>query len=217
MSKFIVNFAEIMGKITEQPTQFKEESEEIREPEKRNCTRMFAMFLLSPNNGWKKFRNSKVTAQEFEQQTFYPLLALTAVLQFLILIYYPAIPISQVLQNAIVGFVSIFASYFAVLSIAPSILPGKVFEKSNSKFFRVFVGVSMATFDFAYLISLIAPRLRVLFWLGLIFTLYVICRGVKYLHVPQRERLTTNIMACVLICGLPLAIYAIFTLILPPV
>lgn len=204
-----------MATSTDKETQLRNESNSDREPKSYSCTRLFLELLLSPNNGWRKIRNAKVVPADFEQQLFYPLLALTAVCQFLILFYYPATPLTEVIQSAIVGFVAVFAGYFAALAAAHVFLPPKASEKSGSPFFRVFIAASMATLDVGYLLSLVAPQMKVILWLGLIYTLYVVCRGVKYLHVPHNERFATSILACVMVCGLPSAVYALFTLLMP--
>lgn len=182
-----------------------------------SCTRLFIELLLSPNNGWRKIRNSKILPADFERQVLYPLLALTAVCQFFILFYNPSTPISAVLQDAIVAFVAVFAGYFAVLALSRTMLPPDAARKSASKFFRVYVAASLATLDLAYMITLIAPKFNVILWLGVIYTLYIVCRGVKYLHVPQNERLGTSIMACVMVCGLPSAIFALLSFMMPSV
>lgn len=206
-----------MATSTDKDKRLTENSGSGMAPKKYNCTRLFLGLLLSPNNGWRKMRNAKVIPADFEQQVFYPLLALTAVCQFLILFYQPTTPISSVLQSAIVGFVAVFAGYFAALAAAHVFLPPKASEKSGSPFFRVFIAASMATLDTGFLLSLIAPQMKVILWLGLIYSLYVACRGVKYLHVPHNERVATSILVCVMVCGLPAAVYALFTLLMPTV
>lgn len=184
---------------------------------KPNCTKMFVTLLLSPTNGWRKLRNSGVSPADFEQQLFYPILALIAICQFIILFYVPTTPIALVLQKAIVSFVSLFASYFAVLAAAHVVLPPKAAEKASTKFFRVYVAASISCLAFGFMLSLLAPQMAVIFWLGLIYTLYIVCRGVKYLHVPNNERTATNVVCCFMICGFPMVIYAVFYLMLPPV
>ncbi len=180
-----------------------------------NCTRLFFELLLSPNNGWRKIRNYKVSPEEFERQLFYPLLALTAVCQFFQLIYEPSTPIANILQKSILGFVSIFSGYFAALGIARIILPPKASEKVSTHFFRVFIAASMATLDMGYLISLLAPQLDIVLWLGIIYTFYIVCRGVKYLHVPHKERFATSVLSCVLVFFLPSLIYGLLTYLMP--
>lgn len=188
---------------------------ETRELGNNNCTKHFLMLLISPNSGWKRIKSSKISPADFERKLFYPLLALTALLQFCVWIYEPATAISDILRSAIVGFVSMFGAYFATIAVSSVLMPPHAAEKSRTPFFRVFTAVSLSVFDMAYLISLISPRLEVVMWFGLIYTLYIVCRGVKYLHLPQNERNAASIVACILIVGIPIAIYVLFTLLMP--
>lgn len=198
-----------------------EENKSTQKPEEENrninSTKLFIGLLLSPTLGWRNLRNSKVLPSTFEQQTFYPILAITAVCSFLTLIYEPTTPIARILQNAIAAFVSIFAAYFAAIGCAKTVLPPEASKKASTCFFRVFIAASMATLDTGYMLSIIAPQLRILFWLGLIYTLYIVCKGVKYLHVPENERLATSVICCLLVCALPAVIFAVFTMIMPGV
>lgn len=182
-----------------------------------NSLTLFLKLLLSPNNGWRKLRACCVNPADFERSLFYPLLALTAVLQFLALIYNPHIPIASILQRAIMGFVSMFASYFAILAISRSLMPPKASEKAQTPFFRVFAAASLSVLDTGYMLSLIAPQARVLLWFGFIYTLNIVCRGVKFLHLPHKERMPASIVACILTVGLPIAIYTLFSILMPSI
>lgn len=176
-----------------------------------NCTRLFIRLLLSPNNGWRRLKVDDVDPADFERQLFYPLLALTALFQFFILFYDPRVPIADILRSAIVGFVSMFGAYFATLAACSTLMPPKASEKAKRPFFRVFVSASLSVFDIGYLISLVAPQLAIVLWLGIIYTLYIVCRGIKYLHLPHNERAAASVVGCILIVGLPTAIFALFT------
>lgn len=182
-----------------------------------NCTRLFLRLLLAPTTGWRKIRNMRVVPSDFERQLFYPLLALTAVCRFLTLLYDPTTPRASVLQNAIIGFVSVFCAYFAVLAMARPLLPPEASKKVGSPFFKVFVAGTLSVLDTGYMLSLLAPRMQLILLLGTIYTLYVACRGVKYLHVPLKERFATSVVVCMLVVGLPAGIYLLFTLMMPTI
>lgn len=181
------------------------------------CLKYFLRLLLSPNNGWKKLYTCNISSTIFERQLFYPLLALTAVCQFLTLLYTPETSISSILQRAIIGFVSMFASNFAILAVARTLMPPTASQKSTSPFFKVFVVNSLCIYNLCYLLSLLAPQAKVLLVLGSIYTLYTVYKGIKYLHLPHDERIPASVVACILIVGLPTIIYSLLNFLMPTV
>ncbi len=179
--------------------------------------KIFLLLLLSPNSGWKKLKKSGLLPDVYARQLFYPLLALTAVVQFAALFYDSEVTVSGILQQAIVAFVAFFTAYFAICVLAKAVTPPASCAKIDSTFGKIYILTALSVLDVSYLLSIIAPQLTILLPLGALYSVYVTCRGVKFLHVPYKESTITAVIMSILVVGIPATFYFLLSALLPQV
>lgn len=163
---------------------------------------LFLRLLISPNSGWRRIKGAKTDPQAFASIVFYRLLALMCLAQFCVLFHEPDKSISLIIQHAIIAFVAFFGAYFACYAISCAVLPPTSRAKMSGPFGRILVLGGMSVFLLGYILSLLAPNLDVLLWLGAFYSMYIVCRGVKFLRVPSRE----SVAVCSVVAALNILI-----------
>lgn len=193
-----------------------EEGDDDRHHSRTPAFLMMLHSLISPIEGWKSIRRSGISSEEFASGCFYPLVALASLSEFAKLLYGEDVSLSMLLIDALLVFLAFFLGYFGALFLGRIIVPGgsEIFEKN---FGRIFVMNSMATLALFFVLLLSLPMLEpVLVFLPL-WTVYVVCRGVKFLRFkPGSETLSTGIVS-LLIIGMPLLMGWVLSEIIPSV
>lgn len=177
----------------------------------------FLQLLISPLSGWKNIKKSNYSPDTVSRKLFYPMMALVSVGMFMSMIYNSALSLSFVLQRAIVIFVAFFFGYFAILLSCGFMLKEKSREKIESNFGKVFVMMSMSVLIFFYIIYEIVPMLEPILIFTPLYVIYLIFRGVRFLRIPEDEKLSTIIILSGLIIGLPILLNWLFLTIMPQV
>lgn len=162
--------------------------------------------LISPIEGWKKLRRSRLTVENIQSSCFYPILAILAISKFVNLYYIPKITLSEIVIQATVVFVSFFFGYFCIILFLRNILPkgiGKQFEESYGKEY-IFMGLSSFAF-FSIFIQLLPMLWPILIFLP-IWTIFILCKGIKFFKFPSKGILTILLVINFSVIGIPIGI-----------
>ena len=178
---------------------------------------LFVQLLVSPNSGWRRIKGVKADPARFATNIFYRLLALMAIARFCVLIPKPDTSVALILQHAVIAFVSFFGSYFGSYALCCAVLPPVARDKMRTPYGKVLVAAGFSVLALGYTLSLIAPHLEALLWLGALYSLYIICRGVKFLHVPHSDSVATCTVICAFNIIMPAAIGWLLSSLMPAV
>lgn len=176
---------------------------------------MLLRVMVNPNNGWRAYKASKFKSSAVERKCFYPLAAVAAAGKFFSKLYSPDMPLSQILVEAIVTFMSFFFGYFIVMLLMKIFFGVSTREKMESEFGKnyILLGLSCEAL-FSFLISALQFIEPVLVFLP-IYTIYLLSKGVKFLRVPKESETVTTSICALLVVGVPILLDWLFTLILP--
>lgn len=171
--------------------------------------------MMNPVEGWKSVRRAALTPERAQQSCFYPLLAVLAAGKFALMAYNPTIKLQDALIDAVSSFVSFFFGYFCILIILKMLMPEETKKTFDSDFGKVFIILSLSTLCLFYTLADAFPML----WAVLIFlplwTIYIVCRGTKFLKFPQNKQLLLTFILCLLIVAVPMILSWILESILP--
>lgn len=160
--------------------------------------------LLNPSEGWKKIRRQKVRAERVQQCCFYPLLALLAVSSFADKIYTPRLPLSDVIIGGVSAFISFFFGYFCVVIALKFLLKHNFENPTSENWIKVYVMYNLSSLViFITLINFLPMLWAVLIFLPL-WTVYITCRGAKFLKIPDSRKIIMTTAVCILIVGIPM-------------
>ncbi len=198
---------EIENNITDGPDSYVLEDSEETKPEppvnKKSPFLLMLEILFNPVVGWKSLRRAKISAEVMQSECFYPLLAILAVSEFAQLFYSPSTTLPEVLIDAVISFVSFFAGYYCIMLALELLLPKEAKVRFNTEFGKVFVLTALSTLCLFF----IAIELLPIMWSLLIFlplwTVYVICRGVRFFIFPENCKLRSTIILCLLTIAVP--------------
>lgn len=194
-----------------------ETSEEDSQEGKRSQSGFLLMFriMFNPVEGWKRLRRSKITVESLQSGCFYPLLALLALSNFADYIYSVNVELSVVITKAVVAFVSFFFGYFCILMVLTMLLPKEMGEKLNSNYGKEYFIVALSTLAmFSFVTNMLPMIWPILIFLP-IWTLYLMFKGIRFFHFPERREVRFFIMASVATIGVPLLIDWILNEIMP--
>lgn len=174
--------------------------------DERSNTPIFKLLLImlsNPTEGWKKVRREKVTVESAQMNCFYPLLALMAISHFASMFYNSRLLVSEILVEAVTSFVGYFAGYFLIIILLKALLPSNAGKSIDTDFGKVFVILNLSSLCIFFTAMELLPML----WAVLIFlplwTVYAICRGVRFFKFPEDKSITCTGLICLLIIGVP--------------
>lgn len=171
----------------------------------------FFRIFLSPVEGWKSLRRLHLSVEKCNSILLFPALALCAVVTFIASAAWGDAGITVALRSALASFCSFFFAYFCVIILARPLLARDArepFDKPDGKNF-ISVGItSLALFD---TLSAAVPVLQPVLVFLPVWTIFVICRGIRLLGVPDTQQVQTSTILSVLVIGLPLAINWLFS------
>lgn len=197
-------------------------SHEQNKPEKqpddiRNPFLLLLKVMLNPVEGWKSVRRAKSTPETVERRCFLPLVAVLSASEFAGLFYSSRVGISQTLVEAVKSFVSFFFGYYCIMILLKMLMPKVLAKSLDSDFGKVFVLYSLSTLCLFYTATELLPML----WAILIFlplwTVYIICRGTRFLQFPDNKQITCTAVLCLVVVGIPSFISWVLGVILPGV
>lgn len=160
--------------------------------------------LATPVEGWKEMKRRRLSTDSIASSVFYPLVACASASEFIRLIYGSVTPLSDMVKEAVITFMALFFGYFTVLLLGGYLLPKGVrgyMKETTGKNLTMMAFSSLALFIIIYnAFPMIDP---VLVFLPL-WTIYIVCKGVKILRVPKDTEIRTKGTLCCLIIGAPL-------------
>lgn len=193
----------------------KEEDEREEEEKKVYPFLLMIKILLSPVEGWKSVRRSKLSIEKIQSDCFYPLLAILAALCFLKLLYNPNTNISHVVIQGMISFVSFFFGYFTILIFLGIFLPMSTKHVFKSDFGKIYILYSLSTLVlFCIFIEIVPVLWPVLIFLPL-WTIFCMCKGMRFFKLPERGTVRFTFVVCLLVIGVPLIIDRILEGIIP--
>lgn len=180
-----------------------------------NIFMMMLKVLSNPLEGWKELRRNKITAEDTQRTCFYPLVALVALSNFAQLIYSPRTTVSEVLMEALTSFIGFFAGYFCIMILLKILLPKSVDKQIETEFGKVFILISLSTLCLFFILIELFPMLWAIFIFLPLWTVYSICRGVRFFDFPDNRSITCTGLLCVLTIGVPFLIEWALSEVLP--
>lgn len=193
-----------------------EEDYEDNSGQNRNPVIMMLRTLLTPIEGWKAIRRSKITPESFAAGCFYPLIAFASVSEFCGLIYGEDISVSTLLVKALLVFLAFFLGYFGTLVVGRLLIPegNRILDE---KFGKVFVMNVISTLAVFFILLMALPMLEPILVFLPLWTIYVICRGTRFLRFREGKEASSTCILCFLVIGMPLFMGWIFSEIIPTV
>lgn len=184
-----------------------EEDEEESEPDSINRKAGLSLLfkiLTTPVEGWKEMKRRRLSPDSIASSVFYPLVALASVSEFIRILYGSVMPLSDIVIEAVIMFMALFFGYFTVILLGSNLLPKEVrptIKSDIGKNFTMMSVSSLALFMFGY--NAFPMIDSVLVFLPL-WTIYIVCKGVKILRVPKEVEIRTKGTLSCLIVGTPL-------------
>ena len=108
--------------------------------------------------------------------------------------------------DAVISFMSLFFGYFCILIILKMVMPKYIAEEFNSSFGKVSILISLSSLSLFFMLMELFPML----WAVLIFlplwTVYLICRGIRFFKFPEQHEIGYTGLLCLVIVGVPVLI-----------
>ncbi|MCM1291665.1 MAG: hypothetical protein NC201_05725 [Prevotella sp.] len=173
--------------------------------------------FVSPLNGWKRLKNSRLTPEKVASGMFYPLISVASLSVFADKFYSGERSLSLLLERAIGVFVSFFAGYYIVLILCKMILPGDAKQKIESRYGKMWLEYLISTLTIFYILYEILPVLEPILFFTPIMTLYLAIKGVRFLRLEDGGESATGWTAGLLSVAVPYGINYLFEVIVPTV
>ena len=194
-----------------------DEEEKPREEKPRKKPKRYApltavlRLLLRPVEGWKSILRARYSTAEFMGGCFYPLTGLAGLSCLADLIYNPDATVGATMTLTVVTFMSLLIAYFAtvlVIELAMRPLKGTKLSGHDGKIFIMSVISTLALYT---TIWNLLPMMNPLTVFMPLYTVYLIMRGIRLLHVPREKETRTAIELSALTIGIPLLLFFLFS------
>lgn len=167
--------------------------------------------MVQPVEGWKHFRRERFSIEDIGSRCFFPLCGVAALSQFFSVVYNSQLSLRLIVTKALVAFVAYFLGYYVSLLFSRILLPGSMKDFVNTPFGKGFAMMMMATLALFHIIRMAVPVLEpVLIFLPL-WTIYMICRGCRFIKMPADRQSYVTATLCVCILGAPWLVYWAFS------
>lgn len=180
-----------------------------------NCFLLLLDVLLNPLEGWKKIRRAGTQAEHMQQSCFYPLLAVLAASHFAALFYSPLTTAGEAAVGGVCAFTAFFSGYFLIVIAVKAILKNNFLDPAYENWVKVFVMFNLSSLAIFFTLIELLPML----WAVLIFlplwTVYIACRGARFLRIPDNRQILVTALVCLLLVGVPSVADSILEDILP--
>ena len=171
--------------------------------------------IVSPGSTWISIFQTS-SHQMLERALFYPMIAIYAVSFFLRLVYDPTLDFSEVLTDAIIGFVAYFIGYLIVAQILNIVIP-KLQEEGKSSSegkIRTFVIYSMSILLMIDILQNLLPSNLILLTILQFYLVYVIDKAKTQFHLNEDKTLVFLVVSFALIFIAPILIRNFFDMFL---
>lgn len=193
-------------------------STEIPDKDKRERNISFLIMLkimFNPVEGWKTLRRSKISIENLQGGCFYPVLALLSISCFADYFYLVNINLSELVTKAVITFVAFFFGYFCVPVILSWTYPKEESKKFESNFGKKYILVALTTLALFSILTNILPMVWPILIFLPIWTLYIMFKGIRFFHFPEKLEMKFFVFSGITVIGLPLLFDWIINLILP--
>lgn len=188
---------------------------EVEEQANRSPFISLLRIMATPMDGWKAFKRSKISEDKVASGCFYPLLAIASVSQFTALFYEGDVTLPRLIVPAIRIFITFFFGYFSVMLLGGFLLPKEGSGVLKTNFGKGFVMLCMSSLALFFILYRLIPMLGPVLAFMPIWTIYVVCKGVRLFRVPQEKYSQVCGMLSLLVVGCPILLNWIFDELLP--
>lgn len=161
--------------------------------------------LANTVEGWKKIRRRKLKIQDVLAKLLFPMVGILALSRFAMLFYDENASLSATVVSAVVSFISFFFGYYTIVAGAGLLLGKDCNAWTGTNFGKSYVAYSLSTLVLFSIISSLLPMLEPIIVFMPLWTIYVVCRGVRFLKVPEDLSTRVSIVMSILVVGVPLA------------
>ncbi len=169
--------------------------------------------LLSPSNGWDELTREAPSADTLLRKGLYPLLAITALTEFLAFFYSRHVGLGEVLMRAIADFGTYFISVFIAKLIFELYLGRLCDTTPEPARVSVMTVCGIGLMVLIQLISNCLPWNLVLLKFLPLYVVLVLFKAIPYIGVRKKDALHFVGLSAVAIVAVPLAIYYLLYLI----
>lgn len=178
-------------------------SEENHAPGSKNAFMLMLQILVSPVEGWKSLKRQYWNQEILGSRLFYPILAVATMLKFIMEMFIDGREVTVAVTSSIVVFITFFFGYFLMQLVAGIIMPKESAEKLKTDFGKCFLMMNFSTLVLFFIIYELLPMLSAVTFFLPIWTIYIICRGIRFLRVPKDKEISTTVLTCILVLGVP--------------
>jgi len=185
-------------------------SEEIRAwdgtvvESKPSAIGLLVKILSNPVEGWKELKRCKYSVDKIASGCFYPLVALASISEYTALFYDADSTLVSLIIPAFITFITFFFGYFSVLLCGGFMLPKEARKTLNTYFGKEYVMLSMSTLALFYIVFRLFILAGPIFAFLPLWTIYILCKGVKLFRVPKEKESRTCGIFSALIIGCPI-------------
>lgn len=176
---------------------------------------MMILAMFNPVEGFKAIRRSKISADKFASECFYPLMAVASLTSFTQLFYDSESTVVSSIVDAVVTFISLFFAFFTTLLCGKWLLLKRVAEEIVKDYGKIYLMTGFCSLGLFYILYRLFPILAPVWGLLPIWTIYIIWRGTKFLKINEGEDYRTKVILSCLTILTPVAWYGLFAEILP--
>lgn len=178
-----------------------EEAERLKKP---SAFSIMWKTMMTPVEGWKALKRARLTAEEFANGCYFPMIGFAAVSEISKVFYEANHTLSDWLLDGLSTFLTFFFGYFTILLAGGLVLPKKSRHFLKKDIGKEFVMLNLSTLALFWSVLMIIPMLDPVLVFLPIWTIYLIYKGIRVIRVPSDVENSTTGFMCLLILGAPL-------------
>lgn len=173
---------------------------------------------LRPSEGWNAMKQSALSPSRLASQVYYPLIALAAISEFAVLIYNPIETgsLAKCIQEATIVFIAFFMSGFAIYPAISLLSSRETSRRFNTDFGRCYTMSLLSSVALIYAIYQSFPFLEAVVAFLPLYSFYIAYQGIEAMNFTGRS-VTPWLLTSLAIILLPLGIYELFSMLMPPI
>lgn len=171
--------------------------------------------VLAPVKGWEDVEADNFSGRDLLVKGFIPFIVLTSLTVLLRLAYHPDIHIAGALQQMVVCFIKYFVSYYLTVFLFTLYLPTCIEGEISMKKCHTFIVYGVGLLAAVNIIQNCIPVELALSFLMPIYVLYIMWRGLRYMHISFNGIGTFILLVIFALIAPPYALQYLFNFILP--
>lgn len=179
--------------------------------------KLLIKIMSTPVEGWKALKRAQAKPESLASSIFYPMIALSSISEFSSLLYGVHLEVSAVLMKALSDFIAFFFGYFTVMAFSGIFFSKKISEALKTNFGKEFVMMNMVTLALFVTIFNLFPMIDAILVFLPLWTLYLVCKGVRFLRIDKEKETKVQIILCFMILGFPCLWYWLCSQLLPSI